>query len=368
MIELVRRCRAALAAFDPVLLASDDAAALVPELAQLEKACASAKARAAGRAALPAEQLARTSGSSVGAAKAAIDTTNALGSCPDTADALAKGEVSLEQAGEIAKTEKERPGSESELLKLAHNSGLKILKERARKLRHGAIGADELHRRQVAARKFRHWTNDLGNIAFTGELPPDVGVPFVNRLEAETDRVRAAAKKRGGPLEERDAYRADALTRILNGDARRGGTDAVIVVDLRAWRRGHAHENEPCHIIGGGDLPVEVAKELSNDAFLKVVIHDGVNPLRVKHFGRHIPAQLRTLLDIGPAPTFEGMQCVDCGRRDHLQIDHIDPVANWGPTSFENLNPRCTPDHRAKTERDRKAGLLDGRARAGPAP
>jgi 5-methylcytosine-specific restriction endonuclease McrA len=42
----------------------------------------------------------------------------------------------------------------------------------------------------------------------------------------------------------------------------------------------------------------------------------------------------------------------------HLQRDHIDPVANDGPTSYANNQMLCPPDHRIKTEHDRKAGLL----------
>jgi hypothetical protein len=47
-----------------------------------------------------------------------------------------------------------------------------------------------------------------------------------------------------------------------------------------------------------------------------------------------------------------------------LQWDHIDPVANGGLTSYENQQPLCLPDHIEKTERDRKAGLLNRRERA----
>jgi hypothetical protein len=43
-------------------------------------------------------------------------------------------------------------------------------------------------------------------------------------------------------------------------------------------------------------------------------------------------------------------------------MDHDDPVANGGVTSYENIKLRCKPDHWAKTERDRRAGLLHGRA------
>ena len=57
--------------------------------------------------------------------------------------------------------------------------------------------------------------------------------------------------------------------------------------------------------------------------------------------------------------------CVDCGRRYRLEWDHLDPVANNGPTSFKNLKGRCRPCHQAKTERDRKPGLLNGNRRTG---
>ena len=137
----------------------------------------------------------------------------------------------------------------------------------------------------------------------------------------------------------------------------------VVVCDLGAYRRGHAHAAEPSHIVGGGPVPVSVARELAEDAFIKAVTHDGVAIDTVAHLGRHIPAELRTALELGPVPDFEGTSCVEagCGRRYGLEWDHVDPRANGGPTSFVNLVPRCWPHHREKTERDRLAGLLAGR-------
>jgi 5-methylcytosine-specific restriction endonuclease McrA len=69
---------------------------------------------------------------------------------------------------------------------------------------------------------------------------------------------------------------------------------------------------------------------------------------------------LRTALELGAPPEFNGNVCAapGCDRRFHLQNDHIDPVANDGVTSYANSQPLCPPDHRVKTERDRRAGLL----------
>ena len=109
---------------------------------------------------------------------------------------------------------------------------------------------------------------------------------------------------------------------------------------------------------------MRVARELAKDAFLKVVLHDGMNIHTVVHFGRRRPAELNTALELGAPPDFDGVTCaeVGCDRRYGLEWDHVDPVANDGPTSAENLQPRCWPDHRDKTARDRAAGLLNGKA------
>jgi len=143
--------------------------------------------------------------------------------------------------------------------------------------------------------------------------------------------------------------------------------ELVLVCDTNAYRRGHAHAGEVCHVRGGGPVPVERVRELSEDAFIKAVLHDGVRIGTVKHFGRHISAELRTALELGAPPGFDGALCVEpeCGRRYGLEWDHVDPVAHGGPTSYQNLQPRCWPHHRDKTERDRAAGLF-ARGPTGP--
>jgi hypothetical protein len=141
--------------------------------------------------------------------------------------------------------------------------------------------------------------------------------------------------------------------------------DVVFVCDYVALGRGHAEPGEVCHIIGGGRTTVDVVRQaLEQDAFLKVVLHDGVRIDTVTHFGRHIPAELRTALELGPPPLFGGATCAcGCGGRYNLQHDHIDPVANNGPTSLDNLQPLTAGHHRLKTKQDRAAGLLKSKNR-----
>jgi hypothetical protein len=373
---LVDSLCAALVAFDPALFSGADCADLAEVLARAAKSCEAASARAAARAAncgadrsrgdaTANDWFARLNGSSVGSARAALNAIALLDNLPATRAALAAGEISLAQAAQIAAL----PEHEAELLLLARSSGLRIVKDTARKRRLADIDPEELHKRQRAARKFVHWKDDLGMIRFRGALPPIHGVAFMNRLDAQTDREWRAARKEKRD-EPRAALAADAFLRLLGRSGVRGKArtaDLVIVVDSRAYQRGHAHPGEACHVIGGGPIPVSVARERMGEAFVKLLLHDGVDIQKIAHYGRHRPAELQTALELGAAPDFEGVKCADvgCDRIYGLQWDHVDPCANGGLTSFVNMQPLCTPGHAAKTERDRKAGLLRG---AGPAP
>jgi hypothetical protein len=292
---------------------------------------------------------------------------------------------------------------------VAKGESLRTLRDEARDRRLRAIDPEELHAMQHAAMHHRHWTTALGTIAYTGELPPEIAIPFTNRLDAETDRLwlkahqaanqqtladsatdpadtgefsaGAGGSGAGAKVEvRRSALAAQAFVRMIEnggGKGKANRADLVIVCDLQAYRRGHTHEGEPCHIVDGGPIPVKLAKELGRDAFLKAVIHDGTEIHTIAHFGRRYPAVLQTALDLGAPPMLNGNVCAapGCHRRYHLQRDHIDPVANGGKTSYANNQPLCPPDHRIKTEHDRKAGLLHrkkprGRqpVRAGPEP
>jgi hypothetical protein len=238
------------------------------------------------------------------------------------------------------------------------------VRDAARKKRLDNKDPDELRRRQHEARTCRTWTDRLGMTCGRFALPPDAGVRLVNRLNTECDRLRREAKG-DGRAEPRERHAADALANLVCGTAttKAKGTDLVIVCDLNAWRRGHAEGDEPCHLVGGGPIPEWLARQLRGDAFLKAVLHDGVAIHTVKHFGRRYKAELLTALNLGDPPGFEGVRCCEpgCDRKYHLEKDHVDPVANHGPTAKDNIAWRCWPHHRAKTERDRREGKLAGK-------
>ena len=200
-------------------------------------------------------------------------------------------------------------------------------------------------------------------VRFVGALPPEVGVGIANRIDSEANRLRGLRASRAERFE---AHAVDALVAMLEGQGQRrsGRTDLSIVCDVSAYRRGYAAPGEPRHISRGGPVPVSWVKEIAEDAFIKAVLHDGVCIISLAHWGRHMKAELRTALELGKPPDFEGLKCAEpgCERRYGLEWDHVDPVNNNGPTSYENLQPLCKPHHWEKTERDRKNGLLGPRA------
>ena len=193
--------RALLRDFDPGRWSGPDCAALAEELATTAKACASASALAAARAVEcnqgDVEWVARTAGSTPGEARAVLSTVKAAAECPATSTALASGQISLHQAREIVAAEAAVPGSEAELLEVAATSGMAGLRAEARRVVLGSMDREALHAEQHRARSVQHWIDGRGMVAGRFRLPPEVGVRFVNRLDAVTDRVRRAARRRG---------------------------------------------------------------------------------------------------------------------------------------------------------------------------
>jgi hypothetical protein len=366
---LAVQLREALAADDPARYDGADAGDLAEELARTEKSCAAARVRYTARAAEcgehrkrgfadAAEWASRAASSSVGEAKAELATVATLSELPETLDAVVAGDVSLDQAAEIVRV----PGHEAELLEVARNESLRVLKERAKRRRLEGIDRDELAVQQHRARSVRHRTDDeLGMRKVDMLLPPSFGTRFANRLDRDTDRVWREAHRAGRSLTRAQAA-ADAFERMFDGQAKggRGHADIVYVVDLPAWARGAVLPGEACHVVGGGPVPLSEIRRHVADAFVKAVTHDGTKVDTIVHYGRRRPAPLQSFLDLGPPPDFDGVECADesCERRFGLQWDHIDPVANGGPTSKENSQPLCPIHHFAKTQRDRAAGLL----------
>lgn len=384
LVSAARAVRVLAAGFDAGLVSGDDARRVAEELVGCERAVFAARISAAYRAggcfAFPrgdgvgdaADWLARLSGVTRRKAADELRLADRLSGLAATRGALAGGLISAGQAEVIAGCERDAPGHEADLLALAVRADVATLRAEARRLRQEAIPPGELAARRRKARYHRHWVNDLGMTCGSYAVSPEDGVPMVTRIDAETDRrVRADAvaanhaRRTGAPHERqtRDQHAADAFVALTQegGRGKAGRADVVIVGDIRTLIGGD-EVGGGCRTVGGGPMPAQQMKDLiaAGDAFIKYVLHDGVNVVSVKHVGRKIPAELLTALRLGAPPLFDGPVCAKdgCGRRWGLQLDHRHPVAAGGPSSLDNLWHLCWIHHQEKTARDRAQGWL----------
>ena len=88
-----------------------------------------------------------------------------------------------------------------------------------------------------------------------------------------------------------------------------------------------------------------LARQLSEDAILKVVLTNGVDVVAVAHSGYTIPAHLRTAL------TIRDPKCIvpRCDVHRNLERDHRNTFSRTGITKLEDLAHLCKWHHYQKT-------------------
>jgi hypothetical protein len=297
-----------------------------------------------------AELCARVTGVSPGEAKRAIEVAGKLESLPATDAAVRAGSLSARAADLIVSAASEDPTVEQQLIKAA-GRGMVPLRDAVIAAR--ARREDEAARakRQHAARSFRTWTAADGMVEGHFTVTPQVGGAIKAVIEKGTGKRFRAARK-DGAHESQDAYAADAFADAVIGDPDAtpaksgGGWTANVLVDHEALKRGHAVDGETCEIPGVGPVSVEWVRELLGSAFVTAVIKQGKDITTVAHFGRHIPAELRTAMIVsGRECSIEG-----CSGREYLELDHCETdYADHGPTAWGNLAwlcPSTTPEKR----------------------
>jgi hypothetical protein len=209
---------------DTGTFSGSDAARLTELFARAEKLCSAGLAMAARRASecsaperagarSPGEWLAGISGTDLRSAQATLTTAEQMATAPELEDACRKGELSTDQAAEIADATKSDPSSTGRLIHQAKNRTLKGLKEDCRAVRHQARSRQDDQTRLAAMhrnRYFRTWIDRDGTGRGSFSMTPDRLARFRAWMrpyhKAAFDRSR-----REGIREEPDRYALDAL-------------------------------------------------------------------------------------------------------------------------------------------------------------
>jgi len=117
-------------------------------------------------------------------------------------------------------------------------------------------------------------------------------------------------------------------------------------VDLAALRRGSVATGETCEIPGVGPVSVRTARELMGDAWVDLIVSDGVDVTTICRLGRSIPTALRTaLVERDRCCVVPGCDTAQGLEIDHWRVDH----AAGGPLSLDNLARLCHYHHYLRT-------------------
>jgi hypothetical protein len=332
-----------------------DATALVELAARGERICASIKALGARRVEQSnvwregghrsaAHWVAEATGATVGAAARTLETARALDQLPETDAAFRAGKLSETQAAEITSAAGCDPSAETALLEAAAETSVKGLKDRCREVRAGAEVDDRAWARRLHEERRAHdWTEPDGAYCLSAHMAPDAGARFSSAWKAHIDRIFADAR-RAGRREPRAAYAADALVALATEGPCKP-VEVHLVTDSAPVARGHTEPGERCEIAGIGPIPVTTARALLDDARVTVMLRDGDDITAVSSPKRTIPTKLRRALE-ARYPTC-GVKA--CANDQFLQIDHIVPIEEHGPTEITNLWRLCIHHHALKT-------------------
>jgi len=308
-----------------------------------------------------ASWLAGTTGATVGAARATVDTAARVAELPATEAALRAGALSLTQADAIADAATADPTAEAELLECAAHDGVRGLRTACARVKAAACTDEAAHYERIrTARSLRGWTDTDGTGRIDIRGPVDATAKVMAALEPY-ERARFEQARHDQRRECSDALAFDALVALVSADHSPGDGDGerdddertvtaapaatvVVRVDHAALLRGRTVPGEVCEIAGGGPVPVSVAQRMLDDCFLKVLLVDGTDVRAVSHPGRTIPARLRTAVEE------QSQECdlEGCHVRHALEIDHNLPVEERGPTALWNLHRLCPHHHSHK--------------------
>ena len=333
---------AVLAGLAPDALHPADAVSLFDEFEKLARRAAAGKALVASRAADASEWaraghrsaedwLARKSGTGWREAESLLATSQKLNELPQTRDALVNGELSESQAREIANAA--TAGNEAALLADARTKPLPALKRRCNEERaKQRTGEQEAARRQRVHRNryFRSWNDADGSWRCEGSLTPAAGARIDAAVAAMADIVFKETRTAGDSYGTAANYRADAFERLVcEGGAK---VDTTVVIRVNAD-----------DLAAGRPAATDAVGAMLAGAFVKIIVSDGVDVTKVVHWGRHIPAEVKTAI-----VERDGGRCVrpGCDSTHRLEVHHYQrDFAKGGATAYWNLATLCHHDH-----------------------
>jgi hypothetical protein len=302
-----------------------------------------------------AEFMAARSGTSLGAARTQMETSNALRGLPATRDRLLDGTLSADQGAAIAGAATVNPAAEHQLIDCAATSNLQELREQAQRAKAAADPDPEAtHARLHRERRGTRATDPEGARLLKLRGPADLAAIIEAELDRLTDEIFRARGK-AGTTECRDAYVYDAAVEMARRSARADDAPAsarprpsrpehlaLLRLDVAALRRGRVERDELCEITGIGPISVGTAKGLLGDAVLKLVLTNGTDVAHVTSLTRS-PTQAQRYAMLWTSPTCIAEGC----SRTIVEYDHVHGAEfkDTQHTRLDETTPLCPGHH-----------------------
>ena len=360
----VKELAVALDDLDASRLSGLEAVALIRVVSNAERVLASARVMATRRVdetkawqheghRSMVDWMAGVAGTRVKDAAATLQTARKLQDLPLVAGEFRAGRLSEEQVRVISDAAWVSPAHERHLIASAQAESIKTLEQECRKVRMAADPEQaETLRRIYRGRYAKFWSEPDGAIRLDARLTPEDGAEVVAAVERAKTKVFDQARRRG-IRQSTGAYLADAIVKLItrpdhesdgSGDP---GPRAVVnvFVDHQVLVSGVASAEDTCEIQGLGSIPAETAQALLEDSILRVLVTDGCDVRAISKDSRTIPVRLRRAI------VARDRVCVvpGCDRSALLEIDHIIPRHQHGPTELANLCRLCKSHHAMKT-------------------
>jgi hypothetical protein len=361
--------------FDPARVLACDATRVVEDAAAIKNMAATVEALAGARVAetelwkrdgdrSAAHQLARTTGTSIGAAREAIESARRLQDLPATEAAARRGELSAQQVAVITDAASADPCAAARLLEQSRTQSLGELRDDCARTKANVIDLEARRRRIHAERHLRNWvdTGGAGNLHLRDN--PEVVAGIMATLEPIRDELFEAARMQGR-REPQEAYAADALAELARRadrtpDGKRSRQVKLLArVDLTRLLGHHPVGDEVCELAGYGPVAVSAIRDLidTEDPFLAAVVTKGKDVVGVAHLGRRPTAHQQTALEwLYPTCAAEG-----CNSVAFLENDHRDDWAKTHTTILDLLDRLCSHHHDLKTTEN--WALVEGRGK-----
>jgi hypothetical protein len=297
-----------------------------------------------------AQFIATRTGTTVGRTYAALETAERLEQLPATAEAFRAGKLSETQAEAVASAAAVNPNEERRLLDKAGSDSVKSLRDECLRVKHAATDEQARYETIRRDRHLRTWTDGQGAFCGGFRTTPDAGARILAVLEAETNRMFKQARKEGR-REPHQAYAMDALEALLcsGGGAGKGAKfvhEICVLADYNAMVNGECAEGEACEIAGLGPVPVARVQEWLQDAYLRLIVTDGVDIKAISRRSRYVDREQQAALRVRDRTC-----CIaGCDVTWRLERDHRRPFAGGGPTALDNLDRYCDFHHFLKTK------------------